>query len=304
MQPKVLRTTLDQRAATILTVCCVIWGVGLVMVKISNAGLPPIFNAALRSVFATLVLGSWAVWRGIPLFRRDGALVSGIVCGLFFAAEFVALYQGLTETSASRGIVFLHCAPFVAAAGEHFLVPGHRLTGWRVGGLVAAFAGLCLALGEGLMGGGQASLRGDLLCLIGGVFWGLTTVVLKTTALGRIAAEKAVLYQLVVSASVLMAWAYVTGDIRFGEMTPSVVGAFAYTVLLTVVIGYTTWFWLMRSYSAATLHAFTFLTPIFGAMAGAVILGERISVLTMAGLGLVALGIYLVNRPGAAAASS
>jgi drug/metabolite transporter (DMT)-like permease len=53
----------------------------------------------------------------------------------------------------------------------------------------------------------------------------------------------------------------------------------------------------MRRYSAASLHAFTFLTPIFGTLAGVLVLGERIGVATIAGLGLVVAGIWLVNRP-------
>ena len=75
------------------------------------------------------------------------------------------------------------------------------------------------------------------------------------------------------------------------------IAAFLYTVLLVVVFGYTTWFWLMRKYAAASLHAFTFLSPIFGAIAGNLILGDELSTWTLSALGLVALGIYLVNRP-------
>jgi drug/metabolite transporter (DMT)-like permease len=57
---------------------------------------------------------------------------------------------------------------------------------------------------------------------------------------------------------------------------------------------------MIRTYSAASLHAFTFLTPIFGAIAGHLILAETLGPWTLAGLGLVAAGIYLVNRPGRA----
>ena len=81
---------------------------------------------------------------------------------------------------------------------------------------------------------------------------------------------------------------------------PVVAGAFAYTVLAVVVIGYTTWFWLMRTYSASSLHAFTFLSPIFGVIAGSVLLGEALTAPLLIGLALVAAGIYLVNRPAKA----
>jgi drug/metabolite transporter (DMT)-like permease len=119
----------------------------------------------------------------------------------------------------------------------------------------------------------------------------------KTSRLRQTAPEKTLLYQLAVSAVVLLMWSRLAGEPGIIALTPGVVLAFAYTVFFVVVLGYTTWFWMMRVYSAASLHAFTFLSPIFGVIAGAVILGEPIGPLTIVGLMLVALGIYLVNRP-------
>ena len=46
---------LDARAAAILTGCCVIWGLGLVMVKFANVGLSPVLNAGLRSACAAFL---------------------------------------------------------------------------------------------------------------------------------------------------------------------------------------------------------------------------------------------------------
>lgn len=288
---------LDGRAATILVGCCAIWGLGLVMVKLANAGISPVTNSALRSVFAGMLLFVWSQARGIALFERDRTLVAGLVCGVFFALEFLALYAGIALTQVARATIFLHCAPFIAAAGEHFFLPGHRLTRTKMGGLLAAFAGLALALGFGATGATNATVTGDLLCLAGGVFWGMTTVVVRGSRLRTAPAEKTLLYQLAVSVPILFAAAHLMGEPGVTALTPTVVAAFAYTVIGTVVVGYTTWFWLMRTYSAASLHAFTFLTPIFGVLAGYLLLGERIGAATLAGLALVAAGIWLVNRP-------
>jgi drug/metabolite transporter (DMT)-like permease len=282
-------------AMALLAFCCLIWGVGLVMVKLGNAWLPPVLNAAMRSVAAGGILFVWIKWRGISLSSADGTFVPAVVCAVFFALEFILLYIGLDLTSVARATIFLHCAPFVAAAGEHFLVPGHRLRGIRVLGLVAAFMGLLIALGDGLTFGG--SLIGDLFCLAGGVFWGLTTIMIKTTNLRRAPPEKALFLQLALSAPMMLAASYLLGEPAPAPATPAAVAAFAYTVLLVVVFGYSMWFWLMRSYSAASLHTFTFLTPLFGALAGAALLGERLAPATLVGLALVTLGIVLVNRP-------
>ena len=284
---------LDARAAIILTLCCIIWGVGLSMVKIASTGLPPVFNAALRSLVAGLILLGWVWSRGVDL-RHPGTFWPGVFIGLCFSFEFITLYLGLTATDAARATIFLHCAPFIAAAGEHYLVPGHKLSGVRLLGLVAAFIGMAIALMDRTTGGG--TMYGDLLCLAGGVGWGLITIGVKTTALRNAPPETSLLYQLIVSIPILFAWSYLFETRAIGPLTPDVLGAFAYTVIFIVVIGYSTWFWMMGRYSAASLHAFTFLTPLFGALAGALLLGEQIGWITMAGLVLVAAGIWLVNR--------
>jgi drug/metabolite transporter (DMT)-like permease len=290
-------THLNAHAAAILFVCCIIWGVGLVMAKISSEGISPILNAALRSIVAGVILFLWTRARGIGVFGSDGTLWAGVICGVFFALEFLFLYVGLTMTRASRGTIFLHCAPFVAAFGEHFLVAGHRLTRLKVLGLAAAFLGLLVALGDNFGAAGGAALTGDLLCLLGGVFWGATTVVVRATQLKHASAEKILLYQLAVSAPCLLLGSWMVGEAGVMALTAQVQAAFAYTVIMVVVIGYTTWFWLMRTYSAASLHSFTFLIPIFGVLAGHLLLGEPITRSLVAGLALVAVGIYLVNRP-------
>ncbi|MFZ4808089.1 MAG: DMT family transporter [Hyphomicrobiaceae bacterium] len=288
---------LDARAALLLTTCCLIWGIGIVMAKIANLGISPVLNAGLRSVVSGLVIWGWAMARGTRLYERDGTLVAGVVCGSVFAAEFLVLYAGLALTSAARGTVFLHAAPFVAAIGEHLLVPGHRLTPVRMLGLLAAFVGLAVAFGEGLVGAAATSVTGDLLCLAGGILWGVTTIVIKATSLRRAPAEKILLYQLAVSAVALPLASLAMAEPGVTDMSPHVVAAFLYTALAVVSFGYLAWFWMMRTYSAASLHAFTFLTPIFGVIAGHLILGERLSVGLIAGLALVAGGIWLVNKP-------
>ncbi len=299
MTPRRAPADVDARAALILVACCAMWGLGLVMVKTANAGISPLLNCALRSIAAGMLMYAWTRLRGVPLFNRDGTLLAGLLCGAAFTIEFLTLYPGLSLTQVSRATIFLHCAPFVAAYGEHMLVPGHRLTTLKVVGLCAAFAGLAVALGGDLATMSRQSLTGDILCLVAGVAWGLTTVIVRASRLVTAPAEKTLLYQLAVSAPLLLVASLAFGESGITNLSPAVFGAFAYTVVGTVAIGYTIWFYLMHTYSAASLHAFTFLTPIFGVLAGHVVLGEPVSAAIVVGLALVAFGIWLVNKPPA-----
>ena len=77
--------------------------------------------------------------------------------------------------------------------------------------------------------------------------------------------------------------------------------AFAATSLaLQTVVGafasYLAWMWLLAHYPATRVSAFSFLTPIFALMAGALWLHEPITATLVAALALVALGMVLVNR--------
>ncbi|MBC8439602.1 MAG: EamA family transporter [Deltaproteobacteria bacterium] len=54
--------------------------------------------------------------------------------------------------------------------------------------------------------------------------------------------------------------------------------------------------YLISNYAVSRLASFTFLTPIFGVIAGAVFLNEQITLYLFCALVLVGTGIYLVNR--------
>jgi drug/metabolite transporter (DMT)-like permease len=76
-----------------------------------------------------------------------------------------------------------------------------------------------------------------------------------------------------------------------------VLGAFLYQALGIAGISYAAWFWLVSRHSASRLAAFSVLMPIFGVLAGAVIMGDALGPLFGVAVLLVAAGLWLVNRP-------
>jgi len=289
---------LDARAVLVVTACCASWGVNQVAIKIANAGISPILQAGLRSLFAGVLVFAWSAARGVRLFERDGTLWAGLFAGVLFGAEFLILYVGLSLTTASRAVVLLYLAPFVVAFGAHYLIPGDRLTIAKIVGLTAALGGLAVAMGEGLAAPGRPTLLGDLLSLLAAVMWGATTVLVRSTALRSAAPEKTLLYQLGISAILLPQASWLLGEPGIVELSPPVLAAFVYTFVVVAFASYIAWFWLVRNYSPTRVSAFTFLSPVFGVMAGNLMLGEAFTPSLAAALALIAFGIYLVNRSG------
>jgi drug/metabolite transporter (DMT)-like permease len=282
--------------AAILLLCCGVWGLNQVAIKISLAGVSPLFGAGLRSLVAAALLWLWCRLRGERLFVRDGTAPHGLLIGLFFTAEFICIYAGLGFTTASRSVIFLYSAPFFVALGAHLFIPGERLTVARSVGLTVAFAGLCLAFADGLALPSRWALLGDALELGGGFFWGATTVAVKMQSDGRLTPRRTLFYQLSVSAVGLIGLAAVWGEPGFTHPTPLALAALAYQAVIVAFVSYLIWFWLLQRHPASGLASFAFWTPLFGVLSGWLLLGDRLSGNLGAAAGLVAAGIYLVNR--------
>lgn len=295
--PSDVRHSLDQTAILMLLLICAAWGFNQIAVKAANQGVSPIFQAAIRSIGSTVLVLVWSWLRGVRLWTRDGTLRHGIAVGLVFTVDFVLIYWGLALTTASRGVVFLYTTPFVVAIGAHFFTPDDRLTRAKALGLLAAFAGLVIAFADGLSLPSRRELLGDLLCLASAVFWGATTVLIKASPLVRTSPEKTLLYQIGISALLLPAISLLLGEPGLYRPTPVVLAALAYQIVVISTISYITWFWLITKYPASRLAAFSFLTPVFGVMFGGFLLNERVGPALIASVSLIALGIYLVNRP-------
>lgn len=287
------QSRLDGLAIGLLVFLSFIWGINQVAIKLGLQGVSPITQAAIRSVGATVLLVVWMLARRQPLFPRDGTYGVGILSGLLFAAEFLLLFWGMEYTSAARSVVFIYTSPFIVAIGNHFFVPGDELNRQKAIGLVCAFVGVLLAFFDSSHGD---TLLGDALILVAAVFWGATTVVVKSTGLRRLSAESVLLYQLFVSAVVLVPCAFIVGEAGIFSMTPIVAGSVLFQIAIVAFASYLAWFWLIREYPASHAAAFGFLTPFFGVAAAYVVLSDPVTPRFTMALTLVGFGIYLVSR--------
>jgi drug/metabolite transporter (DMT)-like permease len=286
---------LDGLAVGILLVCCMFWGLQQVLVKSIMDEVAPLFQASLRCMGACVLLLVWCRVRGIRLFERDGSLWAGLLAGGLFAAEFACIYLGLRYTTASRLTVFLYTSPCWVAAFVPLFVKSERLRPLQWLGMACAFVAVAFAMREGLSAGNNSAL-GDLLGLAAGALWGLTTVAIRANNLTRISPEKLLFYQIAATAlavpwlSVALgeSWNLQWSTMAWGSMlAQTVIGAFA---------SYLAWMWMLGRYPATKISVFVFLTPLFALLFGTLWLGESATPTLLMALGLVAVGIVLVNR--------
>ena len=299
------RAHLDGTAVAVLVFLTGLWGLQQVSVKVAVLdGLAPVLQAALRSLGAAVCVGLWIFWRegraGLASLVARPALLPGLGVAVLFALEFVALFPGLHLTTASRGVVFLYSAPFFVALGAHLFVPGERMSPIQTGGLFLAFAGVAAALGEGPLAGG-GSLKGDLLCLAAGAFWASTTLCVRLVPALSTAPPATLLWlQLAGSTPILFAVAWMQGDLTAWPRAGTLAwGGLFYQTVIIAFASYLVWFRLILTYPAARVAGFTFLAPVFGVVAGALLLRERLSWGLLVGVAAIGAGMWMINRrPG------
>jgi len=289
---------IDKFGALVLVSFSALLGLNQVLIKLVNLGMQPVFQAGLRSVCAFFPVLIFALVTRRALSVRDGSLLPGVLAGMLFAVEFTLLFIALDYTSVARASVLFYTMPIWVAVAAHFLIPGETLSIKRIAGLLLACFGVVAALAHNVNPVSDKAFIGDLLCLLASTLWAGIALLARLTKLSRSTPEMQLLYQLGISAPILLILSLAFGD-WLRDPTPAIWAIFAFQVLVVVCVGFLSWFWVLSIYPAADMAVYSFLAPVFGVLLGWLLLGESIGWNVGLALLLVSMGIALVNAPGA-----
>lgn len=295
------RKALDGQASGIMIILCLIWGLQQVALKAAAPDIAPLMQIALRSGIAALLVGLLMFWRKEPMPFADGTWRPGLLVGFLFALEFLLVGEGLRYTSASHMVVFLYTSPIFVALGLHWRLPAERLSALQWLGIAMAFAGIVVTFfwrhQQAAVGGSVNILRGDILALLAGIAWGVTTVVVRCSSLAKVSASQTLLYQLAVAFVLLLLAAIALGQTAI-DLTPQIFGYLLFQSLIVSFASFLAWFWLLRHYLASRLSVFSFMTPLFGMAFGVWLLNEPLEPSFLVGAILVLAGVILVSSHG------
>jgi drug/metabolite transporter (DMT)-like permease len=286
---------MDVLAVSFLIGFNVLLGLNQALVKLVNEGFSPLMQCGLRSVCAFLPVLIFALIMKRRLSFTDGSLPWGMVNGLLFSFEFALLFIALDYTTVARVSLFFYMMPVWIAVAAHFLIPEEPLNRNKITGLLLAVVGVTVAFSGNLGEAGEDAWLGDLLALLGGIFWAGIAMVTRLK-LSHVSSEMNLLYQLFVSGLLLTLFAFVVGE-PIREPTILIYGIFAFQVIVIVSIGFLVWFWVLLTYPVSNMASFSLLTPIFGVFFGWLIFSDPITLTLGIALLLVGAGIILINRP-------
>jgi drug/metabolite transporter (DMT)-like permease len=270
-----------------------LWSTGFIVARYGTTDSGPLTFLAIRVLIAAVIL--WALSRlarEVVLTPREKIIqmISGLgIHGLYLGGVFVAIDLGL-PSGVSALIAALH--PVLTTVLGRVLLC-EEMTSRRIWGVVLGCVGVVVVVAE--RGGATDNVPAGAL------------VAMAIAVLGM-SAGTLVQRQFAVSTPLLggTAWQYISSAVVFGvgallferwdfSVTPQSLGALAWSVGVLSLGAILIMLWLLKRQAASQVSALFFLTPALSAVQGSLLFGETLGSLSLLGLIVALLGVWLAT---------
>jgi len=280
---------MHRRAWLLLAVLASLWGASYLFIKIALTDLSPAMVVFGRTALAALVLVPIALARRAlrGLGGRIGPLV--VLALVQVAGPFLLIAIGEQWIASGLTGVLVASAPIFTALLAIRFDPDERPRGWGVAGTVAGIAGVGLLLGVDLSAEALA-LAGGLLVLLAGLGYAAGGLYLKRR-LADVPPVGGAAVAMAASALATLPLAAVQAPATAPALGP--VAAVGVLGVAGTGLAFLIFYTLIAEVGPGRAALVAYLAPGFAVAYGVLLLGERLSVATLAGLALIVGGSWV-----------
>ena len=257
----------------------------------------PVTLAFLRYLigFCLLLIPAWRASRGW-FNRRDVLPIAGL--GITqFGILIVLMNYGLQYIPSARAALIFASVPLLTMT-LGALIGYERMTLLKTVGVLLTIVGVGFALGEKVLipAAAEVGWIGELAVLASALCAALCSIFYRPY-LSKYPTLQVSAFAMLASVGFLALAAGLEGS--FASSFPFTVAGWlaVFFIGASSAIGYYMWLWALGHASPTEVTVFLSLSPITSAALGALLLAEPISVLFIAGLICVILGLWLAHRP-------
>ena len=280
-----------------LLVTVVIWSLNFTAVKVGIGSIPPLaFFVARFSVGAAVTVLVALRLDGRPRFRRADLPLLVLAALVGITINQAAFVLALHETTASNTALLIGTIPvwtsIIAIATRQERLALHHWIGVGVGLLGVAF----IVFGGTTGRIDSPSFLGEILALVTAASWALYSVLIRPL-MARYTALSLSSFMMVVGTAAMVPfalpellsahWAAIPGEAWLGLL---------YAALLSVALTNVLYFTAIKRVGASRATLYVYLEPFLGVMFATLLLGDRATLVQLAG-GLVVVAAIVVARP-------
>lgn len=268
------------------------WGASWSAAKIALVYVPPLSFSAQQFLLSALVMLPLLIVKRKHIPADQTTLGRLLIYSLINAMNIAVTNVGLLYESSGTSAMLTFTQPLIVfGLSIPFFNAKPRIM--KVLGVVVGFGGVAILSLKG--SGLEVSFSSASLLLIGGAFfWALATIFYKKY-LNNVNSIVVITAQFTVGCIVLFGFGWVFEG--FPVSVDSVyLGVLAFMAIIPTVVGSTIWLYLLSREDATELSTYGFITPIMAMIFGWWLLSEVITERSLIGVGLIIVGVYLVQK--------
>ncbi len=286
--------------------CCFLWGSAFPCVKIgydlfaiaAEDTMSQMLFAGCRFALAgvlVILFGSMLSKRVLAPEKKSIGMVVKLAM-VQTVMQYVLFYIGVAHTTGVKSSIINASNVFISLILASLLFRFEKLTARKIVGCLIGFAGVVIINLNGNGLDASFSLKGEGAIFLSTVAYALSSGLIKLYS----QKENPVTlsgYQFLIGGLVMIGIAFCMG----GRITSGSAAAFLLLLYMALIsaVAYTLWGILLKYNPVAKVAVFGFMTPVFGVLLSALLLGERNQAFGWRGivaLLLVCIGIYVVNK--------
>jgi drug/metabolite transporter (DMT)-like permease len=292
-----LTTNRPSRWLTLLAFATVyiVWGTSYIGIRYAIQTIPPFLMTASRFLISGIVLIAWAKLRGVPwptLIQWRSAAIVGFLLfvvnnGGIVWAEGHGIPSGVAAVLIATVPLWMVLLIWLRPGGSY---PGHVV----IGGLVLGFVGIILLASPD---GASMNLVGVVVVLVAAFAWAYGSLYGKHAPQSQ-SPTLAIGAQLVCGGAVQLVLSLLTGELpKFdpAQVTAVSVLALLYLGIVSSVIAYSAFVWLMNVSDPAKVSTYAYVNPVVAVALGWVLLGEAVSARTIGATAIIILSVVIIN---------
>jgi drug/metabolite transporter (DMT)-like permease len=284
----------------LLSLTALFWSLNWVIGRAIAGHVTPFALTYIRWIVALAVMLPFA-WPAIRAHREAIRRNWKMIAWLGFwgtGLHNVFAYAGLQYTSATNGVILNSSVPIMIIL-LGWLIYRDTITRKQALGVAISMAGVLAILTRGdpsVLASLQLN-KGDVIVVVGMVFWAAYTVFLRHKPVDvpglALLACCAVVGVMLLTPLVAIEMVFLGGHV---EVNAATLAAMLYVGVFPSFVGYIFWNRGVAEVGPNVAGIFMHLMPVFGSLLAWMFLGERIQAFHIVGIALILLGITLTTR--------
>ena len=274
----------------------ILWGGSFFFVEVALNDLPAFSIVAFRVVISAAVLWAVVFMLKLPIPKSLGIWASFLLMGLLNnAIPFSLITWGQVQVSAGLASILNAAVPFFTVVVAGVLLPDEKVGPLKIIGVLIGFFGVAVMIG---LPGAQTDyyVLAQFAILASGLSYAFaTTYGRRFKRLGVhpivLAGAQAITASLVMIPIALS----VDGAPSLSAISLTSILALLGLGVVSTAIAYILFFKILESAGAVNVSLVTLLIPISAILLGVFILQERLEMIHLIGMGLIAIGLSFVD---------